>query len=270
MKVDSHLIGQTDASGSFRAEVAVGTHAIELSKEGYTSAKFELKFVAGGAPVRPTAAQVAMTKTPASSPAGPTAPAVPKTVDTEPQDWARVANSQSTGTSTIIYADTLAARTRRMRNRTFASTTRRCSNRKPLPETRPIGMLWIKTTRPLYRILLPGVIATAAGIRRLAVSSIPSKGGKPPTPGGSQPTKKADQARAADIQAVKQTLTDFEAGYNQRDVTAIARIYSPVPQTIGARTPRYEIREPHLRLSSSLPVTNDRHGGVYPLQCIRC
>ncbi len=230
VKVDSHLIGQTDASGSFRAEVAVGTHAIELSKEGYTSAKFELKFVAGGAPVRPTAAQVAMTKTPASSPAGPTAPAVPKTVDTEPQDWARVANSQKTQDfDDYLRRHPGGAHEADARSHISQLQQALQQSEAAARDQADWNAVDKNNAAALQDFLSRHGASPHAQEARGLIDTIQRREAADAAAAADQ-RKKTDQARAADIQAVKQTLIDFEAAYNRMDSAAIKRVYDSLPE----------------------------------------
>ena len=84
VRVDGRVVGVTDQSGSLRAEVTPGEHAIQISKDGFGPARFNAQFNPGGT-TRPDRGQLVMTAVTRA----------PDPRQLELQDWERIANTES-------------------------------------------------------------------------------------------------------------------------------------------------------------------------------
>ena len=234
--IDGRPIGETDGAGRLRAEVAPGRHAVGISKDGYQPAQFEGRFKAGSAPVRPSSRQMAMAKLPsppaAATPA-PGPPAAPKAVETKPvdtdaQDWGRVAN----GGNIQDLQDYLRKHPGGAHEKDAQAQIARIQQ---ADAARADQTAWDAVDKANKAALQDFVahhgnsahVADARGLldgiqRREAADA------------AAELKKKADQeGRAkADAQAVVRTLTDYEAAFNHMDLTSMERLYSPMPAAL--------------------------------------
>ena len=84
VRVDGRVVGDTDQSGSLRAEVTPGEHAIQISKDGFKPVRFNAQFNPGGT-TRPDRGQLVMTAITRA----------PDPRQLELQDWERIANTEN-------------------------------------------------------------------------------------------------------------------------------------------------------------------------------
>jgi len=259
VKVDGRTVGDTDANGYFRTEVSAGRHSIVLSKDGYGSLQFEALFAPAREPIRPSAAQLAMTKLPV-----PVQP-VPerKQVDTEPQDWARVSNS--------ARIQDLQDYLRRHPGGAHARDAQTQIDQLQQAEAaRTEQATWDaidKSSKPALQEFLArhGNNPHAQEARGL-LEAIQRREA---ADAGAAEQKKADQARAAqmtaDSQAVERALTEFEAAFNRLDLPAMERIYDPLPSTLRNSIRDYRSVSYQIKPSGPIVVTGDSASVV----CIR-
>jgi hypothetical protein len=236
--VDGRLAGVTDGRGRLRTDVAPGRHSIEISKDGYQPARFEARFTAGGAPTRPSSAQIAMAKLPppaAPTPAPVPPPAAPKAsepkpVDTEAQDWARVANSgriqdlqdylrkhpggAHERDAQGQIAQIQQAEAARADQAAWDGVDK--GNKTALQDF--IARHGSSAHLPDARNLLDGIQKREAADAAAA-----------------ELKKRTDQeksTKAAEAQAVVRTLTEYEAAFNRMDLPTMERLYNPMPAAL--------------------------------------
>jgi hypothetical protein len=211
--VDGRPVGETDGNGRLRVEVAAGRHSIGISKDGYRSTRFESRFTPGGAPVRPSPAQIAMAKLPAPPAAapvpvlGPPPPVAPiasetKQADTDAQDWAQAANSGKVQDLQDY-----------LRKHPGSAHSRDA------------------------QVLIAQLQQADAARANLAAWNSVDKGNKAALQdfiarhGNSAQVAEArgllDAIQRREIADVLRILTDYEAAYNRMDVAALERLYNP-------------------------------------------
>jgi chemotaxis protein histidine kinase CheA len=241
--IDGRPAGDTDGLGRLRLEVAGGRHSIEISKDGYKSARFESRFQPGGKPVRPSPSQIAMSKlpqppvaTPAPTPAPPPAPKPSETktveirpVDTEPQDWNRVANSGNIQDLQDYlrkhpggaHEKDAQAQIGRIQQGEAARADQAAwdnvdkANKAALQDF--IGRHGNSSHAAEARGLLDGIQRREAA--DAAAAELKKKG-------------EQENRSKADTQAVLRTLTDYEGAFNRMDLAAMERLYSPMPAAL--------------------------------------
>ena len=255
VKIDGKPIGETDASGRFRREVAPGAHVVELSKDGFASARFEAQFTAGGEPVRPKPAQVAMAKLPGSQPQP---PLETKKADTEPQDWAAVANSSR--------IEDLQDYLRKHPGGAHAHDAQtKIDQLQQADAARADDADWNavdKNSKAGLQDYLNrhngGRHAPEAHSLLDAIQKREADAAAAANAEREKTQKRTDQSQA-DVQAIQRTLSEFEAAYNKMDARAIAQVYAaPVPQTLSANYFKpFKSITVHLTPTASPVITGD-------------
>ena len=234
--VDGRPAGEIDGGGRFRTDVAGGRHSIEISKDGYKPAHFEARFQAGGKPVRPTPAQLAMPKLPEPPVAVPTPPPAPpaapkpaetKPVDTEPQDWSRVAGSGNIQD----FQDYLRKHPGGSHERDAQAQIARIQQAEAARADQAAWDSIDKTNKAALQefVARHGNSAHAADARSLLDGILKRE----TADAAAELKKKTEEGRTkADSQAVLRTLTDFEAAFNQMDLATMERLYNPMPAAL--------------------------------------
>ncbi|HLJ48089.1 MAG TPA: protein kinase [Bryobacteraceae bacterium] len=252
LKIDGQAAGETDANGHLRTEVSVGAHAVELTKDGYTPARWETRFDAG-AQIRPNQTQIAMAKLP------PVTTTENKPVDTEAQDWSRVANSSRIEElQDYVRKHPSGAHEREAQSRIDqlrqAETARKeqadwdavdRNNKAALQDylTRHSGSPHAQDARTLLDAIQKresAASAAAAERERQEKLAEQEKAGK-----------------AADAQAIVQVLAEFETAYNNKDPQAMARVYSPLPAGLSSELKQYKSVSFQIRATEQPQVNGD-------------
>lgn len=252
IKIDRKPLGETDANGRFQGEVAPGPHTVELSKDGFSPARFEAQFAPGRDAVRPKPTQLAMVKLPVSQPP----PADTKKSDTEPQDWAAIANSSKADD----YQDYL-------RKHPGAAHARDAQNKidqlQQAEAVRADDADWNAVDKNSKAGLQDYLNRHSAGRHaqdaRTQLDAVQKRETDAAAAAAAEREKAQKRAAQdlADAQAIRRTLSEFEAAYNRMDAPAIAQLHSaPVPQTMSAAYFK-QFKSITLRLSpSGVPVIN--------------
>ena len=262
VRSDGQALGDTDASGRLRVELPPGPHHIEITKDGFAPARFDIEAIGGRQPARPSASQLAMTKSPAAAASGET-----KQVDTEPQDWARIVNS----TRMEDFQDYLhkhpngihahdaqgrvdqfqQAETARKDEAEWNSVNK--SNKAALQDyvSRHSASPHAQEARGLIDGLDKREAADAAAAER------------------EKEQKRAEQeradAKAADAKAVLQAISDYEAAYNKIDLQAMARVFNPIPAELN--TELKQTRSVTFRITPNQPPVIN--GDIATVDCTR-
>jgi serine/threonine-protein kinase len=231
VKIDGKPVGQTDAGGRFRYEAARGAHVVELSKDGFAPARFDAQFEPGGEPVRPKPAQVAMAKLPVSQPQS--APESTK-ADTEPQDWAAVANSSRIEDLQDYLRKHLGGAHAREAQTKIDQLQRAAAARGDDADWNVVDKNSKADLQDYLNRHNGGGHAQDARNILDAIQKRETAAAAAATAEREKAKKRAEQSQA-DIQAVQRTLNDFEAAYNKMDARAIAQVYAnPDPKTMSA------------------------------------
>ena len=230
--VDRRPVGETDASGGFRSEVAAGRHSVGLTKDGYAPVRFDMQFTQGRGPVRPSPSQIAMSKLPTTQ-APPQLPPVTTTVDTEPQDWARVNNSgRLADLQDYIRKHPSGAHERDAQAQIDQLQQQAQQQSQQAEAARSDQAAWDavdKTNKAALQDFLSrhGNSAHAQDARNL-IDGIQRR-----EDAASAEQKRSDQEKfnraAADATAILRTISDFETAYNGMDGAAMQRLYDNMP-----------------------------------------
>ncbi len=225
VEIDRRPVGETDGNGGFRTEVTPGRHSIGLSKDGYSPVHIDEQFSSGKGPVRPTPGQLGMSKLPV----GPlTSPVTP--VDTEPQDWAKANNSgriqdlqeylQKHGNG--AHARDAQDQIERLRQQAQQAEAQRAEQAAwdNLDKGNKAALTDFISRHP-NSPHLQEARNDLDGIQRREAADAAARAAA---------AEKA--ARAADITAVQQTIGDYEAAFNRKDLGAMRQLYDPLPANL--------------------------------------
>ncbi|HWG22123.1 MAG TPA: hypothetical protein VG225_16455, partial [Terracidiphilus sp.] len=229
---------ETNAAGGFHGEVAPGAHAIELSKDGFASARFEAQFNPGRGPVRPTPAQLAMAKSAAPQPPPPTPPAPDnKKADTDAQEWAAVAGSNK--------VDDLQEYLGRHRGGPHARDAQaRIDQLQQADAVRRDDADWNGLDKNNRAALQDYLNRHSGGrhaqdaqtqLQALEKTETDAAAAAATAAEHKKSQDRVDQKKASDTQSIQAALSDFAAAYNKLDARTISQVASPaISQTFNA------------------------------------
>ncbi len=229
VEIDHRPAGETDANGGFRAEVPAGRHSIGLTKDGYAPVRFDEQFTAGRGPVRPSAAQLAMSKLPGSQPPVAQPPVETKSIDTEPQDWTRASNSgraQDLQDYLQKHAGGAHARDAQTQIDQLQQQAQKADAAKG--EQAAWDSVDKNNKAALQDFLSRHANSPRAQDARNLLDGIQKR------ETADAETKRLEQEKAtrADNDAVLRTIADYEAAFNRMDLTAMQQLYNPLPAAL--------------------------------------
>jgi hypothetical protein len=239
VRLDGTVAGETDANGSFRRQVQVGEHVIEITRDEYTPVRFALQF-GPGKTVRPDRGQVTMAR--AVRP-----PLPPDPVQIEAQDWERIRTSNNIVDfddflkrhATGAHAADARSRADQLRLQQAANTAKQADQ-----------AAWEATDRnskaslqDYLRRFANGAHAQEAqgfisGLdKQAADKAAADKAAADKTSADKVAADRAAQAKeqaraaAAEIQAVNGTIKAYETAYNDMKLADLQRIWPGMPKT---------------------------------------
>jgi len=240
VRLDGRLIGETDARGVIRKEIEPGNHVVELTKDGYTSARFNARFNPETT-VSPDRGQLAMSRIVRP----------PDPAQLEAQDWERIAATESIDQLEDFirrhpgggHVEEARARAGQLRQQQQANTARAAeqaawnstdkSKKAALQDflSRYGTGSHASEARGLIAAIEKQEAADALAVQR-------SKELEEKEKEKEQSNRKAaeDQLtrKGADEQSIAQTLSEFEAAYNRKDLTGLETIWNPMPGNTSA------------------------------------
>jgi hypothetical protein len=237
VKVDGRAVGQTDSSGSFRAEVTAGNHLVELTKQDYTDVRLNLGF-APGRTVRPDRSQIAMSRVvkapPVAAPATATIESkAPESKPTDGQDWDRVRNSSNPDDlEDFIRKHPGSANINDARNRLAQLRSQMDAAAARQAEQTAWNRLDKTNKADLQDFLSRYGAGAHAPDARTLIGGIDKQ----------EADKEKEQEQAnralADYQSIARTLSAYEAAYNAKDLKAIQSVWQELPKNMAEATRR--------------------------------
>lgn len=237
VKIDGRPVGEVNSSGYFRAEVAPGSHSVELSRSDYTPARFSARF-APGKVIRPARSAIAMSRVIAPP------PVQPDPAQIEAREWERVRNSTAVtdidlfirnhpGGAHISEARNLIARIRQQEQQAAQESAARAAdqnvwsavdkNRKASLQDY-VNRFANGSHAQEARTLIAQIDRREAEAAAAAAASQPPP---PPKPAAQGP----DAARvAADRDGVLAALRAYAAAFANLDTNALRAVWPSVPE----------------------------------------
>jgi eukaryotic-like serine/threonine-protein kinase len=237
VKVDGRVVGQTDSSGSFRAEVTPGNHVVELTKQDYSDVRLSLGF-APGRTVRPDRSQIAMSRVvkapPVAAPATATIESkAPESKPTDGQDWDRVRNSNNPDDlEDFIRKHPGSANINDARNRLAQLRSQLDAAAARQAEQAAWNRLDKTSKADLQDFLSQYGAGAHAPDARTLIAGIDKQ--------EAEKEKEQEQANRAlaDSQLIARTLSAYEAAYNAKDLKAIQSVWQEMPKNMADATRR--------------------------------
>ncbi len=226
--IDGSPAGEADGNGAARLQVKPGSHAIELSKTDYASARFSAEFAAG-ATVHPDRGQLAMARSIRQPP-----PPDPAQIET--QDWDRIRDSNNVRDfddflnrhATGAHAADARTRANRLRQQQQENVARQAEQTAwdGTDKTRKASLQDYLSRfgngahAADARTLIAGLDAaeTAAAAQRAKEQSDKER------------RDKEDAASGADEQAIQRTIGAFEAAFNAMDLKGLQAAWTDMPK----------------------------------------
>jgi hypothetical protein len=242
VKVDGRVVGQTDSSGSLRAEVTAGNHLVELTKQDYTDARFNLGF-APGRTVRPDRSQIAMSRVVKAPPVAAPATATidskapeskpPESKPSDGQDWERVRNSNNPDDlADFIRKHPESANINDARNRLAQLRSQMDAAAARQAEQTAWNRLDKTNKADLQDFLSHYGTGAHAPDARTLIAGIDKQ----------EVDKEKEQEQASrvstDSQSIARTLSAYEAAYNAKDLKAIQTVWQEMPKNMAEATRR--------------------------------
>ncbi len=226
--IDGSPAGEADGNGAARLQVKPGSHAIELSKPDYASARFSAEF-APGATIRPDRAQLAMARS-----IRPPPPPDPAQIET--QDWDRIRDSNSVSDfddflnrhAKGAHAADARAKANRLRQQQQENLARQADQTTwdGTDKTRKASLQDYLSRfgngahAADARTLIAGLDAAEAQATALRARDQNEK----------ERRDREEAANGADEQAIERTIGAFEAGFNGMDLKILQATWTDMPK----------------------------------------